>query len=119
MPVPSFNHQGALAHARQGADWAGLRFSSETTQHREVRNDKPDKNESCTEEGAMCEVLVDGTFGYAATADLSESGLKRAFDQAVATTRATSAFKVHQFSQDHRAPVRGDYHSPAQRRLAA
>jgi predicted Zn-dependent protease len=119
MSVPSFNHQVALAHARQGADWAGLRFSSETTQYREVRNDTPDKNESCTEEGAMCEVLVHGTFGYAATADLSESGLKRAFDQAVVTTRATSAFKVHQFSEGHRAPMRGDYKSPAQQRLAA
>ena len=117
MPVPSFNPQAALAHARQGADWAGLRYSSETTQHREVRNDAPDKNERCTEVGAMCEVLVDGTFGYAATADLSLSGLQRAFDQAIATTRATSAFKVHRFSEAQRAPVHGGYSSPAQQRL--
>ena len=119
MPVPSFNPHAALANARQSADWAGLRFSSETTQHREVRNSTPDKNESCTEEGVMCEVLVDGTFGYAATADLSASGLQRAFDKAIATTRATSAFKVHRFTEGQRAPVRGDYQSPAQQRRAA
>ncbi len=89
-PIP---YEQALHHALKSAEWAAIRYSSETTTHRAVRNDKPESNESSLDEGAMCEVLVDGHFGYAATADLSLSGLQRVFDRAIATTRATSAHK--------------------------
>ena len=108
----------ALRHARQGADWAGLRYSSESTAVRSVRNDQPEKNESTLDAGAMCEVLVDGHFGFAATADLSAAGLKRAFDQALATTRATSAHKVHGFSHAQRPAAQGHYQSPRSQALA-
>ena len=107
----------ALRHARQSADWAGLRYSSETTSVRSVRNEQPEKNESTLDAGAMCEVLVDGHFGYAATADLSADGLKRAFDRALATTRATSAHKVHGFSHEQRPATQGHYQSPRSRSL--
>ena len=116
LPIP---HEPALQHAMKSAQWAGLRFSSETTTQRTVRNDKPDRNESSLEEGAMCEVLVDGHFGYAATADLSLAGLQRAFDRAVATTRATSAHKVLAFSASQRPKANGNYSSARQRNLDA
>ena len=112
-------HALALQHALKSALWAGLRFSSETTTQRAVRNDKPDRNESSLEEGVMCEVLVDGHFGYAATADLSLAGLQRAFDRAVATTRATSGHKVHAFSATQRPQANGKYTSARQRNLDA
>lgn len=99
------------------AEWAGLRYSSETTTQRSVRNDRPEHNQSALEEGAMCEVLVDGHFGYAATADLSLAGLQRAFDRAVATTRATSAHKVHRFTTSQRPLASGSYRSPRQSAL--
>lgn len=109
----------ALKHACQSSDasgakpveWAGLRHSAETTTQRAVRNDLPEKNDSCLEEGAMCEVLIDGHFGYAATADLSLDGLQRAFDRAIATTRATSAHKVHGFSPAQRPQAVGQFTS--------
>ena len=116
--MPNFDPQSALRHAHQAAPWAGLRYSRESTQARAVRNDAPDKNETTLEEGAMCEVLIDGHFGYAATADLSPDGLQRAFDQAIATTRATGSHKVHAFSDVHRAAVQGVYESPTQTPLA-
>ncbi len=109
--------QGALRHARQSAEWAGLRYSSEATGVRAVRNGLPEKNERALEAGAMCEVLVDGLFGYAATADLSAEGLQRAFDRAVATTRATSAHKVHAFAPEQRPAVQGRYQSARRRPL--
>ena len=83
-------HEFAISHAMHTAQWAGVRYSRETTTQRMVRNDRPETNQSALDEGAMCEVLVDGHFGYAATADLSEVGLQRAFDRALATTSATS-----------------------------
>ena len=120
--MPIFDPQAALAHAHKaGAPdlmWAGLRYSRESTQTRAVRNDTPEKNETTLEEGVMCEVLVDGHFGYAATADLSANGLQRAFDTAIATTRATSRHKVHSFTAAHRAAVQGVYESPSVTKLA-
>ena len=116
--MPNFDPQSALRHAHQAAPWAGLRYSRESSQTRAVRNDAPEKNETTLEEGAMCEVLIDGHFGYAATADLSPDGLQRAFDQAIATTRATGSHKVHAFSDVHRAAVQGVYESPTQTPLA-
>lgn len=116
--MPLFDPQSALRHAHEAAQWAGLRYSRETTQSREIRNDTPEKNDTACDEGVLCEVLVDGHFGYAATADLSPAGLRRAFDQAIATTRAMAPYKVHAFTEAQRAAVQGAYASPAQTPLA-
>jgi predicted Zn-dependent protease len=118
MPPPNtLAFEPALRHAMLSAEWAGLRHSSETTTQRSVRNDRPEQNQSCLEQGAMCEVLVDGHFGYAATADLSLAGLQRAFDRATATTRATAAHKAHHFTTAQRPPASGYYQSRRQTAL--
>ena len=109
----------ALRQARDNCEWAALRHYRETTTQREVRNDQPEKNESSLDEGVMCEVLVNGHLGYAATADTSTAGLQRAFARAIATTHATSAHKVHAFSEQVRPAVQGRYQSPRQRALDA
>ena len=103
----------------KSAQWAGLRHSSETTTQRIVRNEHPERNQSGVDEGAMCEVLVDGHFGYAATADLSSAGLRRAFDRAIATTRALTAHKLHSFGSGQRPRAKGRYRSPRERDLDA
>ncbi len=117
MPHTPLPHEPALHHALKSADWAGLRHSCETTTERAVRNGRPEQNQSTLEEGVMCEVLVNGHFGYAATADLSLAGLQRAFDRAVATTRATSAHKVFGFTAEQRPPATGSYRSARGRDL--
>jgi predicted Zn-dependent protease len=117
--MPNFDPGLALSHAHKSTQWAGLRYSRENTQMRTIRNDAPEKNETTLEEGVMCEVLVDGQFGYAATADLSSTGLRCAFDLAIATTRSTSRHKVHAFTQAQRQMTQGSYESPSQTRLAA
>ena len=112
-----FSPEAALQYARTLADWAGLRYSRETTTHRVVRNELPETNQSFLDEGVMCEVLVDGHFGYAGTSDLSAAGLRRCFDRAVATTRATSRQKVFSFTEKERPQARGTYTSPRRVRL--
>lgn len=119
MPNTAIPHEPALQHALKSAYWAGLRYSRERTTQRAVRNERPERNQSSLEEGAMCEVLVDGHFGYAATADLSLGGLVRAFDRAIATTRATSVSKVHAFDVRQRPKATGSYRSARQRDLDA
>jgi predicted Zn-dependent protease len=109
----------AITYALHAADWAAIRYSSETTTYRSIRNDKPDSNDTSLDEGAMCEVLVDGHFGYAATADLSPAGLQRAFDRAIATTRATSQHKAQAFTANERPRAVGNYRSARQRDLDA
>ena len=111
--------QGALAHACQSAEWAALRFSREVSATRCVRNDTPEKNETQIDAGVMCEVLVDGHFGYAGTADTSAQGLRLAFDRALATTRATSAHKAHAFTSAQRPSASGRYRSPRSKPLDA
>ena len=119
MPNTFIPHEAALQHAMESAQWAGLRYSRETTTQRSVRNDRPETNRSALEEGVMCEVLVDGHFGYAATADLSSAGLARAFDRALATTRASSDHKVHAFSVKQRPQATGSYRSLREREPGA
>ena len=120
MPQHNFAAaQGALTLARRSSEWAGLRYSSETTASRCIRNDMPEKNETSSDVGAMCEVLVDGHFGYSATADTSAEGLQRAFDRAIATTKATSAYKAHGFTPAQRPGSTGHYQSPRDRALDA
>ena len=108
---------GALAFARRSSEWAGLRYSSETTASRCIRNDMPEKNETSSDVGAMCEVLVDGHFGYSATADTSAEGLQRAFDRAIETTKTTSAYKAHRFTPAQRPGSTGHYQSPRAKSL--
>jgi predicted Zn-dependent protease len=117
MQNTSFRPQAAIEKARKNCEWAGVRYSSETTTFRVVRNDKPEKNESGTEEGAMCEVMVDGHIGYAATADLSAEGLDAAFARAIETTRATARHKVFGFTTEQRPTARGEFRSPRARGL--
>ena len=117
MQNTAIPHEAALQHARRSADWAGLRHSCESTSQRTVRNERPERNQVSIEEGAMCEVLVGGHFGYAATADLSLGGLLRAFDRAIATTRVTSGHKVHAFDLRQRPKAVGSYRSARERDL--
>jgi len=112
-----FSPESALQKARARCEWAGLRYSRETTTFRAVRNDKPEKNESTLEEGVMAEVLVDGHIGYAATADLSAEGIDAAFGRAIGTTKATARHKVFTFTTEQRPVARGEYRSPRTRDL--
>ncbi len=107
----------ALQEASQHAEWAAVRHVREATTLRAVRNALPVRNDSALDEGVMCEVLVDGQIGYAATADSSLEGLRRAFTRAVATTRATSGHKVHTFDDRLRPPAKGRFVSARQKPL--
>jgi predicted Zn-dependent protease len=67
----------------------------------------------------MAEVLVDGHFGHAATADLTPEGIARAFEKAIATTRATAKHKVFSFTPEQRPTARGEFRSQRTKALDA
>lgn len=90
---------------------------SETTSTRAVRNDRPDDNSTSFDQGLMIEVLVDGHFGHAATADLSQEGILRTFDRALQATTAASRHKVYRFSPEFRPIAKGNFRSARRRDL--
>lgn len=109
--------KAALKMDGPAVQWAGVRYCRELTSQRVVRNGLPQRNASHWDEGAMCEVLVNGHFGYAASADLTQSGLQEAFKRAVATTAAASSHRAHCFESHHRASASGSYRSARARDL--
>lgn len=115
--MPHFSPENFLKKARNQAEYAGLRYVREKTSHRAVRNEQTDHNSWMIDEGVMIEVLADGHFGYAATADLSEAGLNRALEAALRETKAASVRKAFSFDLSHRPVAVGSYQSQRQKPL--
>ena len=66
------------------ADWIGLREVYENKTFRFIRDLNPQSNTRISSHGDMVEVLSDGQFGYAATSDLSQTGVNSAAKKALA-----------------------------------
>ena len=60
------------------AEWIGLREVKETKTYRSIRDLNPQSNTSVDTHGIMVEVLCNGQFGYAATNDMTLSGVNNA-----------------------------------------
>jgi predicted Zn-dependent protease len=101
-----------LSENKNAADWLGLRHVKETTRTHYVRNDAPDVMASEEDEGVMLEVLCEGQIGYSGTSDFSQSGLKRALVQALATTKAAAKRQVVPMTTAVRPASKGSYKSP-------
>lgn len=107
-----FDIQSSLNKVKLDADWVGLRQINEKTSWRAIRDEKPEGNSVKFDQGIMVEVLVNGNFGYAGTSDLTESGVRKAAQKAVAMAKATAPNKAFNFSQEQRPTNQGRYHSP-------
>ncbi len=101
------------------ADWVGLRFVDERSIYRWVRDGHPQSNHRNQSRGLMVEVLADGQFAYAATADLSPAAVQRAAEQALRLARDAAPHAVYAFSSDARPRAVGQYRSPMQKDLSA
>lgn len=97
----------------QGAEWIGLRWLSENTHYRIVRNEICETNSVGLSLGVMIEVLFDGHFGYAGTCDLSDSGIKETYRRALHLAKAAAPYKIHHFTVEQRPKAVGHYRSPA------
>ncbi len=93
-------------------DWVGLRYSSEISHSRRVRNGVPDSDGVVIESGVNLEVLHRGQFAYAGTSDVSEEGLKRSFQQARQMAEEGASQKVFAAEINLRPSVKGYYKSP-------
>ncbi len=98
--------------APRGVTWAGLREVREVTRSAFVRDGRPELSSTRDSCGVLCEVLIDGAFGYAATAARDDAGRRAAMERAAAHARASAPHAVHRFDERARPPARGSYRSP-------
>ncbi|MBC5794400.1 TldD/PmbA family protein [Sphaerospermopsis sp. LEGE 00249] len=102
----------AISNFNIPADWIGIRAVKETTRTHFVRDGLPQSNGKSLTMGAMIEVMVNGSLGYAATNSLTLSSLQNAAEIAYKQAVAASEFWIYPFSKNTRPKVVGEYNSP-------
>jgi predicted Zn-dependent protease len=110
-PNMQLNLRKTLANLGPQVDWTQIRYVSEKTTWRMVRDEKSERNSLSFDQGVMVEVLIHGHFGYAGTSDLTDEGIKRAFDKACMLAKHASIYKAHHFTELQRPPAVGTYNS--------
>ncbi len=79
--------------ARSVGSFVELRYHARTTKRIAVRNGGVEESSSVRLVGVGVRALVDGTFGFASTSDLSEEGIRRAVNAAVEAARTAGRAK--------------------------
>jgi predicted Zn-dependent protease len=95
-------------------DFCSLRYVRERSEYLAVRQDILQPVATSEDCGAMLTVYAGGGMGYAATSDLSLSGLRHAAERAHDWARLSARQSVVDFSQLITAPPRGEYSSAEQ-----
>lgn len=98
-------------------DWVGIREYREITDMIVARNSKPDPTHSDISHGVMVEVLKNGQFAYCGTVDLTNGGVKTAFQRALKLAESCSKHKLHSFDVKSRPSNSGTYSSTAKQSI--
>lgn len=92
-------------------EWVGIRFHSEHSRTRGVRDGHPEENRSALSTGVMIEWLVEGQFGYAATPRIDEKSLIQTALRAREQAQSAASRALYRFDTQCRPPSRGRYSS--------
>ena len=95
------------------ADYWSLRFVEETGQSFAVRKNVAQPLSLLTDGGVMASVYAAGGYGYAASADTSDAGLRAVLARAAHWARASARHALDDSRKLPRAAPRGDYASPS------
>jgi predicted Zn-dependent protease len=95
------------------AEFWTLRRVDEVSESFTVRKNVALPHSACTDRGAMATVYAGGGYGYAATGDLSPTGLAAALTRAAALARATARYALIDSRTLPRPAPRGEYASPS------
>jgi predicted Zn-dependent protease len=93
-------------------DFCSLRFVRSVGEMLAVRQDIPQPLSRSDDVGVMVTIMHNGGLGYAATSDLSASGLKTAIDHAALWARRTAGRSVMDFRQVAMPQETGEYAGP-------
>ena len=94
------------------ADFWSLRFVCETGESFCVRKNVAQPLAAFTDRGVMATVYADGGYGYAATADTSDDGLRAVLGRAAHWARASAHYALDDSGALPRPAPRGEYESP-------
>lgn len=103
--------KAALSALNSPAEWVGLRYVEEDSRSFHVRDERVESVGQNLTAGVMVEVLVDGQFHYAATADLSDDGIKQAHNRAMALAEFSKGWSLSKFDTNQRPKAVGEYRS--------
>lgn len=95
-----------------GLDFCSVRYLEQKSQSLTVRHGVVVPYHESISEGIMVTVHNHGGMGYAATADLTDSSIKRAFEQAREWAAASSQCSIENFSKVEMPSSKGTYQSP-------
>mgnify|MGYP000011020649 CR=1 FL=1 len=93
-------------------DFCSLRFVEESTEQLAVRQNVAEPPQACIDRGVMITVIDKGGYGYAATSDMSESGLRAAIARAHEWARLTAGRSVADYSTFAMPKPSGQYRTP-------
>src|SRR5215510_7485476 len=96
-------------HLTPQADFCSLRFVRERSEVLAVRQNIVQPMETSEDSGAMLTVYAGDSMGYAATGDVSLSGLRRAAEKAHSWALQGAGRSVVDFSKIRTAPPTGEY----------
>lgn len=94
------------------ADFCSLRFFHSRDEAISIRQNVPEPLHRNEDMGVMLTIMHGGGMGYAATSDLSASGLKAAVDQAMLWATRTAGRSVIDFRKVVMPRPVGEYHGP-------
>ncbi|OHX10424.1 TldD/PmbA family protein [Chromobacterium sphagni] len=97
---------------RPQVDFCSLRYVEADSERLQVRQGRQLPLSLSRDRGAMITVMDQGGYGYAATADLSESGLRAAIERARDWARATAACGVFDYRKMEMPSPKGSYLGP-------
>jgi predicted Zn-dependent protease len=95
------------------ADFWSLRFVDANSASYTVRRNVPQPLALASNAGVMATVYADGGYGYAATPDTSEAGLRAALERAAGWAKATARVALDDTRRLPRPGPRGEYASPS------
>jgi len=106
--------QAVEAAKAAGADYADGRVVADTTESLTVRNQEMEGIDRSESQGIGVRVLVDGYWGFAATARLDAGDIDRTASLAVEIARAASRLPMEPVKLAPVEPQTGTWHSPMQ-----
>ena len=94
------------------APFWSLRYAEKHSEFLAVRDDVAEPPRLSSDRGAMLTAMVDGGCGYAATSNLSQSGLQMALDRATDWAIASSRISAVAYDPANMPAPRGSWNAP-------
>ena len=96
--------------AGRSSEWVELRYHVRRSKRISVRNGRLEESSTLRLAGVGVRALIDGVFGFASTADISESGIARAVGEAQSAARASATAKREKIATlPHVALAKGEF----------